>query len=773
MATFPNSPTLGQTADIGSKTYTWNGYAWSQTSSDNSVTLSLGTTGPTGPTGPAGATGETGIQGPTGATGATGPQGEQGIQGPTGATGETGAQGDPGPTGPTGPQGDTPTEYVESFNGATGAIEGVSSVNGQTGDVNLSFGYEFEFTNLLSPPSGKFSINTIVSDSFLSIHETTNDSVNIQSVFDDLSDRGGDITVLKSDGTEVLVAKDVHGYTYGSNIFLYQITEVSLPVSGADPDVVLNTAFTSGDIGYLRINPYPNNYVKTFNGATGAVEGVSSFNGATGAVEGVSSVNGSTGAVEGVSSFNGNTGAVEGVSSVNGQTGDVTISGGGDVSSVNGQTGDVNVLETLSQTYIVTKDTSSLFSYDWRVDGVTWSTGSVKPSISGFKGLGYRFDLSDPNLAGTTFYFKYSDVNNFFSPTPLNATESEGAYAVGTIGTTGAYYHVQIPSGVTTYYYWAYVAGSGSGINAPVTFYDLEPTTLDSILSHPHYREYDVDVTYTGSFPYGGDVQWYYLVDGVTQDELSLFRGLRYKFDLSDSNHSTVTIKDFTIYTDSSGVTAYTDGFTKYGTEGTDGYAIFQVPYGAPDTLYYGGDGTYPFNGFTYESMGANINIKTIDDPNNTVTSVNGVTGAVDTSSLTLHVAGISSDGGITAAGEVNLLDNDLKRANLKDFSEDVNAIGTVTSNTAINFENGNVQTVTVGGNCEFSFSNPPASGKAGTVTLVITNGGAYTTTFAAPVKWPGNVAPSLSSSGIDILSFLTTDGGTNIYGFVGGINFS
>lgn len=155
------------------------------------------------------------------------------------------------------------------------------------------------------------------------------------------------------------------------------------------------------------------------------------------------------------------------------------------------------------------------------------------------------------------------------------------------------------------------------------------------------------------------------------------------------------------------------------------------------------------------------------------VESFNGVTGAVDTSSLTLHVAGISSDGGITAAGEVNLLDNDLKRANLKDFSEDVNAIGTVTSNTAINFENGNAQTVTVGGNCEFSFSNPPASGKAGTVTLVITNGGAHTTTFAAPVKWPGNVAPSLSSSGIDILSFLTTDGGTNIYGFVGGINFS
>jgi hypothetical protein len=386
--------------------------------------------------GAGGGAGPDGADGATGATGATGADGQSvgytaGNTPPTGSnTGDfwyendTGLyyayvwdgstlgwlqiSGQDGAVGATGPVG------VETFNGLTGAVEGVSSLNGSTGDVNLSVGYEFEFTTG-TPLTGKFSITTIGSDPFLSIYETTNDSVNIQSVFDDLSDRGGDITILKSDGTEVLVAKDVSEFSYTSNVFTYQLSEVSFPVSGADPDVVLNTSFTSGDIGYLRINPYPNNYVKTFN----------------------------------------------------------------------------------------------------------------------------------------------------------------------------------------------------------------------------------------------------------------------------------------------------------------------------------------------------------------------GVTGAVDTSSLTLHVAGISSDGGITAAGEVNLLDNDLKRANLKDFSEDVNAIGTVTSNTAINFENGNVQTVTVGGNCEFSFSNPPASGKAGTVTLVITNGGAYTTTFAAPVKWPGNVAPSLSSSGIDILSFLTTDGGTNIYGFVGGINFS
>ena len=109
----------------------------------------------------------------------------------------------------------------------------------------------------------------------------------------------------------------------------------------------------------------------------------------------------------------------------------------------------------------------------------------------------------------------------------------------------------------------------------------------------------------------------------------------------------------------------------------------------------------------------------------------------------------------------------------MKDYSETVNAIGSVNSNTAVSFQNGTVQTVTVAGNCEFSFSNPPASGKAGTVTLIVTNGGAHTTTFASAVKWPSDVVPSLTTSGVDVISFLTTDGGSNIYGFVGGLNFS
>ena len=153
------------------------------------------------------------------------------------------------------------------------------------------------------------------------------------------------------------------------------------------------------------------------------------------------------------------------------------------------------------------------------------------------------------------------------------------------------------------------------------------------------------------------------------------------------------------------------------------------------------------------------------------------VAGGID-AAFTKIVSLLVNDNPVFLACSIVIL-NKLGRAVPPDFavfdlnSETVNAIGSVNSNTAVSFQDGTVQTVTVAGNCEFSFSNPPASGKAGTVTLIVTNGGAHTTTFASAVKWPSDVAPSLTTSGVDVISFLTTDGGSNIYGFVGGLNFS
>ena len=175
-------------------------------------------------------------------------------------------------------------------------------------------------------------------------------------------------------------------------------------------------------------------------------------------------------------------------------------------------------------------------------------------------------------------------------------------------------------------------------------------------------------------------------------------------------------------------------------------------------------DDTNTFIHFKTDQILLNAGGDVVIDANATNTTIDGVT---------FDAGSIVTSGGITVGGNSNFLDNDVSRPNLKDYSEHVNAIGTITGNTAISFADGNVQTVTGNGNCEFSFTNPPASGKAGTLTLIITNGGANTTTFASPVKWPSDVAPSLTSSGVDILSFVTTDAGSNIFGFVGGLNFS
>ena len=71
------------------------------------------------------------------------------------------------------------------------------------------------------------------------------------------------------------------------------------------------------------------------------------------------------------------------------------------------------------------------------------------------------------------------------------------------------------------------------------------------------------------------------------------------------------------------------------------------------------------------------------------------------------------------------------------------------------------------------TFSNPPASPNGFGFTLVTVNAGAYTITWPGSVDWAGGSAPTLTSSGTDVLVFYTYDGGTTYYGFVSGKNMN
>ena len=103
----------------------------------------------------------------------------------------------------------------------------------------------------------------------------------------------------------------------------------------------------------------------------------------------------------------------------------------------------------------------------------------------------------------------------------------------------------------------------------------------------------------------------------------------------------------------------------------------------------------------------------------------------------------------------------------LKDYKESVQAMAA----HDVDLELGNVQTYTLSGSQTLTFSNPPASGKAGSFTLIVTNGGSATLTWPASVDWAGGTAPTLTSSGVDVLVFVTTDGGTTWLGFSSGLD--
>ena len=88
-------------------------------------------------------------------------------------------------------------------------------------------------------------------------------------------------------------------------------------------------------------------------------------------------------------------------------------------------------------------------------------------------------------------------------------------------------------------------------------------------------------------------------------------------------------------------------------------------------------------------------------------------------------------------------------------------ALGSVSGATTINLLNGNYFSATIGGATTWTFSNPLASPNACGFVIELTNAGAYAITWPAAVKWPSATAPTLTAAGVDVLVFITDDGGT------------
>lgn len=106
---------------------------------------------------------------------------------------------------------------------------------------------------------------------------------------------------------------------------------------------------------------------------------------------------------------------------------------------------------------------------------------------------------------------------------------------------------------------------------------------------------------------------------------------------------------------------------------------------------------------------------------------------------------------------------------------EDETTVSSSSNATTVNCRDGNVFSTTLSENTTFTFSNPPASGRAFGFTLKIVqdaSASGFTVAWPAAVVWPSALAPTLTTTAgaIDVFTFFTSDSGTTWYGFTAGL---
>jgi len=107
-------------------------------------------------------------------------------------------------------------------------------------------------------------------------------------------------------------------------------------------------------------------------------------------------------------------------------------------------------------------------------------------------------------------------------------------------------------------------------------------------------------------------------------------------------------------------------------------------------------------------------------------------------------------------------------------FTEDAEAITSTSNAATLDLSSATNFTHTLTENVTYTFSNPATSGKASAFTLKVVqdaSASGYTITWPASVDWAAATAPTLTAtaSAVDYFVFITTDGGTNYYGFTAG----
>lgn len=165
-------------------------------------------------------------------------------------------------------------------------------------------------------------------------------------------------------------------------------------------------------------------------------------------------------------------------------------------------------------------------------------------------------------------------------------------------------------------------------------------------------------------------------------------------------------------------------------------------------------------------------------------TATSATTAGTVTTAAQTAITSVGTLTGLTLSGNVNLQDNTLSRVELLDYFERYSDLGDFTTKgtqVAIDLTTAQVFRMRITIACTgLNVTNVPDNGNANAVGFTlffVGDGTGRTMTWnigATAVTWAGGTAPTYTSTNnkTDVYSFVTGDGGTTWFGFVGGQNF-
>lgn len=175
----------------------------------------------------------------------------------------------------------------------------------------------------------------------------------------------------------------------------------------------------------------------------------------------------------------------------------------------------------------------------------------------------------------------------------------------------------------------------------------------------------------------------------------------------------------------------------------------------------------------------ATLTNKTINGSNNTLTNIDLTSAITGTLPVANGGTGITSLGTNVATWLGTPSSANLASAVTDETGSGALVFGTTPTLTGlreksvavaasdINLASGNYFTKTISGTTTFTVSNVASSGDVASFILILTNGGSATVNYFSGVTWAAGTAPTLTTSGVDLIGFFTIDGGTTWRGLV------